>query len=287
MQTKITAATGLVGLMILVVIGGYTYNASRPKNQIGEGEKIGVAVTIPPQAEFVEAVGGNRVQVTIMVPAGANPHTYEPKPSKLKEASTARMYAKVGTRIEFELEWLDKILSMSKRILLVDCSEGIKVVGSDPHIWLSPRNAKAMVQNIYEGLIQVDPSNKGHYARNKERYIQKLSELDKEITKALSRRKNREILVYHSEWAYFARDYNLEEVPIEKEGKEPSIRRVSTLIKQAKENNISKVFISPEFYTGSAKVIANEIGGEVVLVSTLQKNYVENMYHIAEAFAEN
>lgn len=286
MQTKILAAAGFIALIILVV-GGYTYNTSKSKNKNGVEEKIGVAVTIPPQAEFVEGVGGDRVRVTVMVPPGANPHTYEPKPSQLREASTARMYAKVGTRIEFELEWLDKILSINRKILLIDCSEGIQNFENDPHIWLSPRNAQIIVQNIYEGMAQVDPSNKDYYERNKEQYIQKLSELDKEITKALSQKKSREILVYHSEWAYFARDYNLEEIPIEKEGKEPSIKRVSGLIKQAKENKISTVFISPEFYTGSAKVIANEIGGEVVFVSTLQKNYIENMHQIAEAFAEN
>ncbi|HEX3037334.1 MAG TPA: zinc ABC transporter substrate-binding protein [Thermodesulfobacteriota bacterium] len=286
MQTKILAAAGFIALIILVV-GGYTYNTSKSKNKNGVEEKIGVAVTIPPQAEFVEGVGGDRVRVTVMVPPGANPHTYEPKPSQLREASTARMYAKVGTRIEFELEWLDKILSINRKILLIDCSEGIQNFENDPHIWLSPRNAQIIVQNIYEGMAQVDPSNKDYYERNKEQYIQKLSELDKEITKALSQKKSREILVYHSEWAYFARDYNLEEIPIEKEGKEPSIKRVSGLIKQAKENKISTVFISPEFYTGSAKVIADEIGGEVVFVSTLQKNYIENMHQIAEAFAEN
>jgi len=250
-------------------------------------EKVGVVVTIPPQAEFVKGTGGDKVRVTIMVPPGANPHTYEPKPSQLKELSTARIYAKVGTRIEFELEWLDEMLSMNDEILVVDCSKGIDTVRNDPHVWLSVDNAKIMVENIHQGLVQVDPANKEYYARNKDNYIQKLNQLNKQISETLSHKKNRKILIYHSEWAYFARDYNLEEIPVEKEGKEPSPQRIASLIKGARENNITTVFVSPEFSAVSAKIIAKEIGGKAVFVSSLQENYLENMHRIAEAFAEN
>src|SRR5919198_2746226 len=95
----------VAAILVISVISAYTYIISKPESETDK-EKIGVVVTIPPQAEFVEGVGRDRVRVTVMVPPGANPHTYEPKPSQLKGVGEARIYAKVGTRIEFELEWL-------------------------------------------------------------------------------------------------------------------------------------------------------------------------------------
>jgi len=248
--------------------------------------KIGVVVTILPQAEFVERIGGDKVRVTVMVPPGASPHTYEPTPSQLKEVSNAKMYAKVGSGIEFELAWMDKILSVNKKMLVVDCSNGIELIDNDPHIWLSPKNAKIMVENIYRGLVQIDPANREYYARNKEKYLQELDKLDNEIARALSGRENRKIMVYHPAWTYFARDYGLEQIPIEREGKEPTPQGIANLIKQARENNITVIFASPQFSTKTADVIAKEINGKVVLINPLEKNYLENMRKVAKAFKE-
>jgi len=94
-------------------------------------------------------------------------------------------------------------------------------------------------------------------------------------------------MVYHSSWAYLARDYGFEEVPIESEGKEPSPQRIEDLITQAKEEQIRVIFASPEHSTRSAEVIADEIGGTVVLVSPLEKDFLENMRGVASAFAES
>ena len=93
-------------------------------------------------------------------------------------------------------------------------------------------------------------------------------------------------MVYHPAWTYFARDYGLEQIPIEKEGKEPTPQGIASLIKQARENNITVIFASPQFNTKTADVIAEEIDGRVVLINPLEKNYLENMRKVAEAFAE-
>ena len=269
-------------LVAVCLIGAYLLIPQTEKNE----EKIGVVVSILPQAEFVERISGNKVQVTVMVPPGASPHTYEPIPSQLKEVSKAKIYAKVGSGVEFESAWMDKIISVNKEMLVVDCSKGIELIDNDPHIWLSPKNAKIMVENIYQGLIQIDSANQEYYARNKEKYLQELDKLDNEIAQTLSGKKNRKIMVYHPAWAYFARDYGLEQIPIEKEGKEPTPQGIASLIKQARENNITVIFASPQFSTKTAEVIAKEIDGKVVLISPLEKNYLENMRKVAEAFAE-
>lgn len=290
----------LVGTLIAILLVGavYFYSASRTEEEAGE-EKLGVVVTIPPQAEFVEEIGGDKVGVTVMVPPGASPHTYEPKASQLRKVGEAEMYAKVGSGVEFELTWTDKIIDTNKDMLVVDCSRGVTLIeagnqheenyehnGADPHIWLSPINVKIMVENIYKGLAQIDPDNGAYYQRNKLVYLEKLDKLDRVIAQTLSGKQNQKILVYHPAWAYFAKDYNLEQIPIEKEGKEPTPQGIANLIKQAKDNNITIIFASPEFSTKSAEVIANEIGGEVVLLSSLEKNYLENLRKVAAVFAE-
>jgi len=281
----------LVGLIIIVFFIGCSYYAFYPIKKEDRDDKIGVIVTILPEAEFVEKVGGDKVKVTTIVPPGADPHTYEPLPSQLIQVSKAKMYAEVGSGIEFELAWMDKIKDMNRKMLVINCSEGIKLIsareeninGNDPHVWVSPKNAKIMVENIYKGLIQIDPENNKYYATNKEKYLQELDKLDIEIRKTLSEKKNRKIMVYHPAWGYFCREYGLEQISIQKEGKEPTPQGIANLIKQAKEKNIKIIFVSPQYNTKNAEVIAREINGQVVIIDPLDKNYIENLYKVLEA----
>ncbi|MCD6359023.1 MAG: zinc ABC transporter substrate-binding protein [Dehalococcoidia bacterium] len=247
-------------------------------------EKIGVAVTILPQAEFVENVGGEKVEVTVMVPPGASPHTYEPSPSQMVAVSEAKMYAKVGSGINFELAWMDKLAEQNKEMLVIDCCERIQLQetgvhnGSiDPHIWVSPVNAKVMVQNICDGLMQIDPSNADYYRENCNSYLQELSELDEDIREGLSKVTNPVFMVYHPAFGYFAHEYGLTMIPIEKEGKEPTAEGLLHLIEQAKRYNIKVIFASPQFNPESARVIADAIEGKVILVDPLKKDYLANM----------
>jgi zinc transport system substrate-binding protein len=265
-------------------------------------DKIGVVVTILPQADFVENVGGDKVDVTVMVPPGADPHTYELTPSQLVKVSKAKMYAKVGSGVEFELAWMDKIIEQNKTMLVVDCSKGIQLMemdehhgdeddgehhqGDDPHIWLSSKNAKLMVANICSGLIQVDPQNEAYYTQNRDEYLAKLDALDRDIQEGLSGLRNRRFIVLHPAWGYFARDYNLEQIPIEIGGKEPSAKDIANLIQKAEEQNIKIIFASPEFNPRSADVIAKEIGGRVVFIDPLAKDYIKNMRLVLNEFVQ-
>jgi zinc transport system substrate-binding protein len=280
-------------ILLTILLAIFTGCVEVPQTEKEIDNRIGVVVSILPQAEFVEKVGGDKVQVAVIVPPGASPHTYEPAPSQLGELSKAKMYAKAGSGIEFELSWMDKIISLNKDMLVIDCSKGITLMksededepGMDAHIWTSVRNAKIMVENIYEGIIKVDAANKEYYESNKDKYIKELDELDKEITQIISEKNNKEFIVYHPAFAYFSRDYDLKQIPVEQGGKEPTPKWIERLIEEAKEKNITVIFASPEMSTKSAEVIANEIKGTVVLIDPLEKNYIENMRKIAEAFA--
>jgi zinc transport system substrate-binding protein len=256
--------------------------------------KTVVAVTILPQAGFVEAIGGDRIEVVVMVPPGADPHTYEATPDQMTRLSNAKMYARVGSPIEFELTWMDKLIAVNKSMLVVDCSKGINLTesqdpdepGLDPHIWLSVKNAKIMVRNICDGLVQVDAANKAYYEENCATYLEKLTELDNALAADLSGVGNRSFIVFHPAFGYFARDYNLTQIGVEQEGKEPDADYIVRLIKEAKEQDIRVVFVSPQYSTKSAEVIAREIGGKVVIIDPLAKDFIENMRAIESAMKQ-
>jgi len=284
----------IVSIVLISGCIGYVSHTGEPQqkeNKTG-AEKIGVVVSILPQKEFVEKVGGDKVKVTVMIPPGANPHTYEPTPSQLTDVGKAKIYAKIGSGIEFEISWMDKLISMNQNMFVVDCSKGINLVesededepGMDPHIWTSIKNAKIMVKNIRDGLIEIDPENKNYYDENAEKYIKELDKLDEEVAQYTSETKNKDFIVFHPAFAYFCRDYGLHQIPVEQEGKEPTAKWMERVIEEAKQKNIKVIFVSPQFNQKSAEVIANEIQGKVVSVDPLAEDYLENMRKIAKAF---
>lgn len=256
-------------------------------------EKIGVVVTVEPLAELVEKIGGDKVAVSVMVPRGASPHSYEPTPSQLIEVSKAKMYVKVGSPIEFELMWLDKILAMNREIFVTDASSGITLrkmssheKGLDPHIWLSLKNTAVISENIYKALVSIDPDNSRYYRLNRDRYVHKLDSLNQVVAQLLKNKRNRKFMVYHPAWSYFAEDYDLEQIPIEAEGKEPSAKDIQRIMEQARTYGIKVIFVSPQFNTKSAEVIAREIGARMVMIDPLAKDYVANLIKIALALSE-
>lgn len=244
--------------------------------------KIGVVVTILPQAEFVESVGGDRVEITVMVPPGASPHTYAPTPSQLVTVKQASMYAKVGSGVEFELVHMDRIEEAGGNMLVVDCARGVELFQNDPHIWLSPKNAMVMVENICCGLIAIDPLYEEYYIQNRDEYLMRLDELDQSMKKSFAGKTNGKFMVFHPSWGYFARDYGLTQISVEEEGKQPTAAGIAALVEQARTENIRVVFVSPQFDTQSAEAIAEVIGGEVVPIDPLAQDYIDNMSVILE-----
>ena len=272
---SVVIAAGLLSIMAFV---------GNPQN-LDDG-KIRVMVTILPQAEFARAVGGNHVNVTVMVPPGQEPHTYAPKPSQMRDLERADVYFALGSGIEFELVWMDKFTALNNGMLVVDGSDGVHMIGEDPHIWLSPRNVEAMVQNLEHGLEEVDPANASDYNHNAIEYLKRLDGLDKNISSALEPLAHRELLVLHPAWAYFAKDYGLNETAIQYQGKDPTTQYFAQVIDFAKENGIKVIFAEPQFSTRTADEMASEIGGVVVLVDDLAEDYIENLQTVADEIAE-
>jgi zinc transport system substrate-binding protein len=189
---------------------------------------------------------------------------------------------------------MEKFRALNKQMLVVNCATGVsfrETAGEnglseiDPHIWMSPENAAIMVQNIYEGLLTIDPANKSYYEQNRDAYLQELSRLDREIRDGLSGVSDRVFMAYHPSFGYFAREYDLTMLSIEDEGKEPTATGMARVIAQAKEHNITVIFTEPQFDPRSAEVIADAINGRVVSIDPLAGDYLDNMRRFLDELA--
>lgn len=274
----------LLMLLLLLLLTALTAGCITPEEQ--SDERISIVVSILPQKEFAESIGKEKVSVTVMVPPGASPATYEPGPGQMRDVSRAELYVRIG-HIPFEKSWMDEIAAANPDMKIIDSSEGIEIIGNDPHIWLSPALVQIQVEHIAGALIEIDPDNEDYYIQNKESYLRDLENLDVDIRKNLSGMDNRKFMVFHPAWGYFAREYGLEQIPIEVEGKEPSASDLMRLVETAKAGNITVVFASPQFNPESARVIAEEIGGTVVFIDPLAEDYVANMRAVSETLGRH
>lgn len=281
-------------IVLLVALTGYVL------------AQVATTVSIVPQKFFVEKIGGDKVSVNVMVLPGNSPATYEPSPVQMTDLAKADIYFSIG--VPFEKRWLPRFESVAKNTKFVDVSQGIKKrviqdhthdhghsdghshahghAAKDPHIWLSPKLAKMMAKNIYEALVENDGANKGLYSANYETFLNELDALDAQIKENLSNISSNKFIVFHPSWGYFADDYGLEQISIEIEGKEPKQRDLMRLIDFAKENGVKVVFVSPEFSQKSAKVIAENIGGETISISPLSLKWDENLLNMSKKLSK-
>jgi zinc transport system substrate-binding protein len=281
----------ITGLLLAVTVTASA--ASCGGGTPAESDKLGVAVTLVPYADFVRQVGSDKVNVTIMVPVGASPHTYEPTPGQMAALSEAEVYVQVGSGVEFEVTWMDNLIDQNNDMLVVDSSAGIELIsgvdsgdmGTDPHVWTSPANVKIIVENVCDGLISVDPDNTSYYESNRDSYLSELDDLDEYIDGKLDGYTVRYFLIYHPAFAYFAEEYNLEQLAIEHEGKEPTIQVIQQCIDLAQQHNLDYIYIDPASAPQYAETIAESIGGETAQLNPLPENYIESLRDIADAIA--
>jgi zinc transport system substrate-binding protein len=266
-----------------ILLAGCTGNAGG-----GPADALQVTVSIPPQSTFVKRVGGEHVEVNVMVPAGASPATYEPTPAQLRALSEADAYVSIS--VPFEDAWLDRFAAANPDMTMVDTTKGIDRIGSpkhpDPHIWLSPKLVKVQAQTICDALAALDPAHAENHRANLDEFLGDVDALDRDIRETLEGVERRRFMVFHPSWGYFARDYGLEMVPIEVGGQEPSAAELGRLVTLAKEQNIHVIFAQPEFSTQAAETIAQEINGEVLLISPLAEDWFQNMRRVAETLEQ-
>lgn len=278
---------------------------------------VQVAVSIPPQKYFVQRIAGDLAEVTVMVPPGADPHTYEPKPSQMRGLASARLYMTIG--VPFEKAWLDRIAAAGgKDMTLVRLEKGIDLLpeeehamdgdpdhdgdhdaeaaeahhhdheGGDPHIWLSPALVKMMAGSIKAALVKADPAHAPLYRANHDAFVRELDELDLHINGLFENlpENRRRFMVFHPAWSYFAHNYNLREVAIEVEGREPGPRQLTRIVEFARKEKIEAIFVQPQFSKRGAETIARNVGAKLIEADPLAEDWAANIRRVAEAMAQ-
>jgi len=256
-----------------------------------------ISVSIIPQQYFIEQLAGNLVEVNVMIPPGASPATYEPSVSQLGKLDRSVIYLRIGY-VGFEQSWMDKIASVNPNMNIVDLSEGVEIIqedvhesddhqghthhGADPHIWMSVQNARIIARNTHKELLALFPGEKDYLQAKLDGFSLVLDSLDQEITAKLEGIENNKFMIYHPALTYYARDYGLEQLSLEIEGKTPSPAHLKEMIDLAREQQISKILIQNQFDRKNAEVLARETGSEIIQFDPLDLHWREQMRYIAE-----
>ncbi len=283
----------------MALILALTWTMAGCAGSVPRTDQITVTVSILPQKYFVERIGGDRVQVNVMVGPGADPHSYEPQPQQMRALGQSAAYFSIG--IDFEKAWLGRFAAANDKMAMVDTiahiqrmplAQGPSGTGQpgggepDPHVWLSPELVKVQSQAIYEALARIDPGHQASYKANLDAFDADIDQLEADIRDTLKGLQNCRFMVFHPAWGYFANDFGLEQISIEVGGQEPSAQELAALISEARQGGIRVVFAEPQFSTRSAETIASEIGGRVLLIDDLAEDWLANMRTVAKTFAE-
>lgn len=272
--------------------------------------KLTVAVSLQPYANVVKEIGGDDVDVVTLLPPGADPHTFEPKPASLKEFTKATAYFSDGSGMD--AAWLPRFKGVNKDIQVVSLSNGIDWMEEDdhhhheaeehhhhdaeddddeldPHLWTSPLQLKTIALNVCEALATLDVHNADQYRTRSTKLIQRLSNLDSELRVSVEKlpKQARTFIVFHPSYGYFARDYGMTQLTVEVNGKEPKPRDLFNLAKTGKENNVHIVFVQPQFSKRAAATIAKELDAVILDTDPLAFDYEKNIRTLLNAIQEN
>lgn len=276
----------------------------------GGPEHLSVAVSVPPQAYFVERIGGRRVKAEVMVPTGQSHVDYPLSPRQMAALSNADLYVLVGhPSFAFETRYVAPFLDRHPEIRTVDMAHGMELIEEDvhgeaheaesaepaeqhgegpgdPHVWVAPGEVEVAARNIAAALVARDPAHRAEYEANLAAFLADIRSLDGRIRACLARGRSRSFMVYHPSWGYLARQYGLTQIAIESEGKEPSARRLIGLIEKARREDVRVLFVQGGFPRQSARVIADAVGGRVVTADPQEYDWMANLERVACVFAE-
>lgn len=283
-------------ILILLLTGLWSCQNNRPS----ESADKTATVTILPQKFILGKIAGDKFRINVLIPEEANHETYEPSARQMIETGNSRAYFKVG-HLDVEKSWLGKLAESNPGMKIFDTSEGYDLMsgeahehgdhthegGIDPHTWLSVSGVRVQAANMLKGLSETDPLNSEYYKSNYALFIASLDSLDKEIRMILSSAGTESFMIYHPSLGYFARDYNLHQIAIEQEGKEPSPAYMKELIDLARLNNIRTIFISSQFNKQSAETIAGQLNAKVEEFNPSSPDWSNNLKSIAKKIASS
>ena len=260
---------------------GCTGNTTK-KNKNG---KLKVMASFYTMYDFAKKIGKDKIEVTNMVPAGTEPHDWEPSTKDLIELEKSDVFIYNGAGME---QWVDDVLESldTEELTSVEASKGIKLLKdtdahehdheheseNDPHVWLDPQNAKYEMNQIKKALIKADPYNKDYYEANYKKEAARCDELDQQYKKELAQVSKRELVVAHEAFGYLCKAYDLEQMGIEglSADDEPDPKQMSEVIEFAKKHKVKTIFFEELVSPKVAKTIAKETGASAKMLNPLE-----------------
>ena len=280
-------------IILCVILAGCK---GTPQKQADSGNASGtekpavtVTVTISPYKYFVDKIAEGKVDVNVMVQNGNNPETYEPYAQQMMELTKSAIYLKVGS-IGFEQTWMKKLQDNAPDMKVIDTSVGIKPAKTpggniDPHVWMSCSNARIIASNILKALCELEPKNKAFFEKNYQSLLSIIDKRDSIIKEGFNKNPDlvRKFVIYHPILTYFARDYQLEQLAIEEEGREPSAAQLKNLIERARKEKIKFCLIQAGFANRNTTTFINESHTKPMDINPLQGDWNWAMLEAAAA----
>jgi len=281
----------IISISIVIPLSSIVVYGTNSEQQFTtiDNSKLQVISSFSPLYEFSKNVGQEKVDVVLLVPIGVEPHDWEPTVKDVQRMQKSDLIIING--IGFE-NWVDNLQEINYSGKIVDTSNGIQIRNSndknyhesvDPHIWLNPVYAKIQVQNIADAFSNSDPANEQHYQSNAEKYIKELDLLDLKIRNELSDC-SRDFVTFHNAFSYFAAEYNLNQHTIISSNdshEEVTAKTLENIISTSRALNIKVIFSEENIDARTSKIIANEIGGKVLILSPLEvlsdETYISKM----------
>jgi zinc transport system substrate-binding protein len=291
-------------LFLYIVISVYLLSSCKPSTEKSADKTV--SVTILPQKYFVEAIAGDKVKVNVMIPPGASHSSYEPTARQMNLLNHSRAYLKIG-HLDFELSWMPRFIGVNSSMKVFDLSEGIDLItgnhdhhheekvqeankyepGTDPHTWMSPKNVKIIAKNILNSLNILYPADSTDFIANYNVFLLQIDSIETLFNQNSDKLKGRYFIIYHPALAYLTRDFGMEQIVLEFDGKEPPPAHIKEIIDLGKEKNIHAIFVQKQLSIDNSKSLAKEINAEIIIIDPLDENWKKQIISILNHLLTN
>jgi len=265
-----------------------------------------ISVSIVPEKYFVEQIAGDDFEVNIIIPPGASHSDYDPSPSNMAAMGRSVAYFRMGS-IGFEQSLIDKIAELNPNMKIYDLSEGVHLVESpevlgdvqcqenyhhhhhgsyDQHIWMSARKAKIIAKNICNAVSGLKPDRASFYHDNLTAFLQKMDTLDAVTQRKLADLSVHAFVIFHPALTYYAEDYGLEQIPLEVDGKEPSVAWMQRVVTEIENKNVRLIFTQGEYSQAAAVAVSETTGVELQAINPLSEAWETEFERITDIISE-
>ena len=288
--------------LLLFIISLFVWGCENSSNT----QRNLISVSIVPEKYFVEQIAGDDFEVNIIIPPGVSHSSYDPSPGNMTAIGRSVAYFQIGN-IGFEKSLIDKIAELNPNLKIYDLSDGVHLIASpkvltdvqhhdnhhhhrhgnyDQHIWMSARKAKIIARNVYKAVSELKPERKSFYQDNLTAFLQRMDTLDAVTQRKLSDLSVRAFVIFHPALTYYAEDYQLEQIPLEVDGKEPSVAWMQEVVKKIQDKNVRVIFIQNEYAQTAAVAISETTGIELQIINPLSEDWQKEFEHITDIISE-